>query len=179
MSFVRPGAARVIRRWREVGIWIAVAALGLWVALSSALFWRVLGGMMLVIGLGLALVALRYARRPEQGEGPGVLTVDERAILYMGPEFGGAISIDALREVSIEHWRGEPQWRLSTIDGQLLQIPGGALGAERLFDAFSALPGADFDAANRALAGDAGARVVVWRKRIDRPRLPARQTPPR
>ena len=66
-------------------------------------------------------------------------------------------------------------WRLRQHDGQALLIPVSAMGAERLFDAFAALPGMDTGvlvaavdpvvgpaSENRAVVSIADSRVI-WR----------------
>lgn len=145
-SFFRPEALAAVARWREVIVAAVVIALGLWIAAKP-------GGMIVtgfgyvLIGLGaVAMVpAVRRARFITGGDGPGVVQVDERRILFMGPETGGAMALDDLSVLSVRRTRdGKSAWVLAD-DTQLLVIPVDASGADALFDAFAALPGLDID----------------------------------
>jgi hypothetical protein len=80
-----------------------------------------------------------------------VVEVDEGQISYLGPAFGGSISTPELVELRLLTAGGRRMWRLKQADGQALLIPVEAVGAERLFDAFSALPGLDTQALVEAL----------------------------
>jgi hypothetical protein len=85
--------------------------------------------------------AIRRARFQASGDAPGVVQVDERRILYMGPTHGGAVASTSCGSCRCAGWRmAAPPgfwWRATT----LLVIPTEARGAEALFDAFTALPG--------------------------------------
>ena len=56
--------------------------------------------------------------------------------------------------------------------GQHAGDPGSASGAEKLFDAFSALSGVNYDAATRAMGSTANQSFVIWAKDRTRLRLP-------
>lgn len=161
-GFLRPEVAAILRRWSEVLAALAVVALGLWIA------WRpgpvVQGfGWVLVLAGGLAIIpALRRARFASTGEGPGVVEVDERRVLFMGPTHGGTVAIDDLASVSLRRMEDRrAAWVLVEGD-QLLVIPTDARGAEALFDAFSALPGLSLEAVLAAHEGGEPGTTRLW-----------------
>ena len=140
-GFLRPEAAAVLTRWREVLAACAVLALGLWIAARPGPI--VQGFGYVVAGLAaLALIpAIRRARFATGGDGPGVVQVVEGRILYMGPHSGGAVSLADMTELALyRDVDGRDRWLLSE-PGRILEIPVDAAGAEALFDAFTALPG--------------------------------------
>jgi hypothetical protein len=170
-GFFRPEAVAALTRWREVGVALAIAALGLWIALRPGGV-IVTGFGYVLIGLGaVALVpALRRARFVTNGQGPGVVQVDEGRITYMGPLTGGAMALDDLAVLSVRRDRqGRTDWVLADAT-QLLVIPVDAAGADALFDAFSALPGVHIDKLIAAVQSRTGGSQRVWAR--DRPRAP-------
>jgi len=177
MSFIRPEARATLWRLREMLAAAAVALAGLWLILLGGLFLLLVGGLVIGLAGGLALLGLRRLRFAQEGMAPGVVEVDEGQISYLGPAFGGSISTPELVELRLLTAAGRRMWRLKQADGQALLIPVEAVGAERLFDAFSALPGLDTQAlvealdARNAASGTAAtqlARVpdsrVIWRR---------------
>lgn len=169
MAMIREEARAAILRWREVVAAGLLALTGLW------LIW--LGGYLLVpMGLLCLALAALWARqawrrmRFAQGvDAPGLIEVDEAQIAYMGPTFGGFVALPDLTEVRVLTIHGKRLWRLKQADGQALLIPVDATGSERLFDAFTVLPGLDTQALVDALAPGSGDRVV-WRRDAGRPR---------
>jgi len=162
MSFIRPEAAAGLRRWREVIAAGAVLALGIWWGLTALglLSWI---GWALVIGGGAMLwAAIQRARFYAGHGGLGLVEVDERQITYLAPAGGGIASLDHLTEVSLGPDRaGLPVWRFRTGD-EILTIPTSAEGTAALFDALTALPGIDIEAAIRASRTRTPHRVVIW-----------------
>lgn len=153
MSFVRPELAERLRPWREVAFAILLALVGAWIALRGGWILFVLGLAIWSVAGGWALTALRRMRfRPTSGA-PGVVEVDEGQIGYFGPDFGGFIAVADLAEVRLVLFHGQRHWRLRTVDGQVLTIPAGAVGADRLFDAFAVLPGIDMGTIAAAMVG--------------------------
>lgn len=163
MSFLRPELAAALGRRREVLLWGAALVLGL------GLIWRgyarlepltlVAGMALAATGFALGRGALGRLRLAAVAPGPGVVVIDEGRIGLMGPAGGGFVDLPALTSVAID---GPPEapgraWVLRAEDASLLVIPFGAVGAERLPDALSALSGIDFAAADRGAA-------VVWRR---------------
>jgi hypothetical protein len=135
-----------LMRWREVAVAVAIITLGVWIAAKPA--------GMIVTGFGYVLIALgtitlvpavRRARFITGSEGPGIVQIDEGRILFMGPETGGAMALDDLRQLSLRSDRdGHSAWVLANAT-QLLVIPVDAAGADGLFDAFASLPGLHID----------------------------------
>ena len=108
--------------------------------------------------------SIQRARFHGGSGGLGVVEVDERQIVYLAPVGGGILSLDALHEVAIAPDRaGLPVWRF-TGGGERLSVPASAAGTEVLFDAITALPGADMEAAIRASRGRPERTVVIWRR---------------
>ena len=161
-------------RWREVIGAGAVAALGLWVASGGGYLLVPIGLCIVALGAGLAMQGWRRLRFAQGGDAPGVVSVDEGQISYMGPQLGGFVSVPELAELRLITLRGRRLWRLRQVDGQVLLIPVDAAGAEGLFDVFATLPGMDMAALLAALApqGDGSGRglvageqmVVIWRR---------------
>lgn len=140
-GFLRPEAARALRRWREVLIALAVIGAGIWIAASPGPIVQGFGWILAGLGAVALIPAMRRARFQASGDGPGVVQVDERRVIYMGPTHGGAVALDELDHLSIRrNAEGAAAWLLVEND-TLLTIPVDASGAEALFDAFTALPG--------------------------------------
>jgi len=98
-----------------------------------------------------------------------VVEVDERQISYYAAYEGGAISINQLARVTILSadtgpWAEDLHWLLEEDGGGRLMIPNSASGAEKLFDALSALNGVDYAAATRAMASTQPDAIVLWSK---------------
>jgi hypothetical protein len=139
--FFRPEAAAVLRRWREPLAALAVIALGFWIVARPGPVVQGFGWVLVALGAIALIPAFRRARFAASGDAPGVVQVDERRILYMGPTHGGAVALDELEEISLRRTGdGRAAWIL--VEGDtFLVIPVEARGAEALFDAFTALPG--------------------------------------
>ncbi|MDT8857122.1 hypothetical protein RNZ50_19200 [Paracoccaceae bacterium Fryx2] len=180
MDLIRPEARATLWRWREVAAAGALALLGAWFILLGGFILIPAGVLLLALAAGLGLLALRRLRFAQGGEAPGVVELDEGQVGYFGPGTGGFVSLRELDEVRLITLRGQRLWRLKQSDGQALLIPVAAQGAERLFDAFAALPGMDTQALVAALAPETspsgkGLTVatemrVIWR-RAARPAL--------
>ncbi|WP_025311018.1 hypothetical protein [Roseicyclus elongatus] len=140
-GFLRPEAMAALKRWREVIVVLAVGLLGLWIATDPGPILRGFGLLLAVAAVAALVPAIRRARFAALGDGPGVVQVDERRILYMGPVHGGAVALDELNLISLRRAAdGHGTWVL--VEGaQVLTIPVNAKGGDALFDAFTALPG--------------------------------------
>jgi hypothetical protein len=141
MTFIRPEARAALWRWREVLAAAGLAAVGLWLAALGGYILVPLGAGVMVLALGFGLLAWRRLRFAQGGDAPGVVEIDEGQVSFFGPSFGGAVALRELVELRLITMSGRRLWRLKQKDGQTLLIPVEAMGAERLFDAFSALPG--------------------------------------
>lgn len=174
---MRERALRVLRDWAEPLAYGAVALTILWLLDNMALLggpagWLVLGVAAFVLWRLFRGAYVEGMLKRARAEGPGVVDIVERRIAYFGPEQGGGVSIDALTRVEIHttsdgplaedvfwvfHVEGQP--------GPVLTIPAGAVGAERLLGALSALPGFDHDGVVRAMGSTADAVFIIWRRR--------------
>jgi hypothetical protein len=180
VALIRPEVMAALERWREVIAAGALAVAGLWLAAQGGLALPPLGLALAALGFGWALTAIRRLRFAQAVEAPGMVEVDEGQIGYLGPQTGGFVGLQELVELRMVSLRGHRLWRLKQADGQALLIPVDAAGAERLFDAFAALPGMDTLALvsaldppqaagpagpeGRALAPADGIGRLVWRR---------------
>lgn len=175
MNLIRPEARATLWRLREVFAALGLGLVGLWLAVLGGFILVPLGVMIVVLAAGFGLLAWRRLRFAQSGDAPGVVELDEGQISYFGPDVGGAVALRDLVELRLITAGGRRMWRLRQQDGQVLAIPVSALGAEALFDAFSALPGMDTGAlvaavdpvtapasANRGVVSIADSRVI-WR----------------
>lgn len=163
MAFLRPEAAAVLLRWSETGAATAAVLVGLWLMRQGGYFLSPVGASVALIGAAWLLIALRRLRFGRRGRAPGLVEVIEGQIGYLGPSFGGFVALRELTEVRLVTLHGEPHWRLTQADGQVLLIPHGTEGAGTLFDAFAALPGIDL-AALAAAPDAAPADRIVWQR---------------
>lgn len=152
MSLLRPAVHAGIHRWREAIAAAAVALTGLWLIGLGGWLLVPVGGLVVAAALGWGLTALRRMRFARAVSAPGIVEVDEGQISYFGPTFGGVLALDDVAEIRLTALHGACQWRLKTADNQVLLIPVTAAGSERLYDAFSALPGIDTALISSALA---------------------------
>ena len=169
MSVIRPEAVARLRMLREPVLSVAVLGAGLW------LIWRGYvevgplalgaGTLLALAGGGLLRASLRRMRLTSAQIAEGVVVIDEARIGYMGPRDGGFVDLPSLVAVEIAAQRsGVHAWVLTADDGTRLEIPLGAKGAERVFDALSALPGIDFDAGAAALGPSGPRRIRLWER---------------
>jgi hypothetical protein len=143
MSLIRPELLAAAHRGREVVAALALTVVGGWLATLGGYFFVPLGGLLLALGLGWALLSIRRLRFRQDGDAPGIVRVTEAQIAYMGPRVGGFVGLPELAEIRLLTYRGRRIWRLRQADGAMLHIPVEADGAEALFDAFATLPGMD------------------------------------
>lgn len=171
---IRPEVQAALWRWREVAAGAGVVLAGLWLMRLGGYLLLPLGAVISLAGVALAVLAWRRLHFASSGDAPGVVSVDEGQVSYMGPQVGGFISLRDLSELRLISMRGRRLWRLKQADGQALLIPVDAAGAEALFDAFSTLPGMSSATLITALTPPSGAdsRAVmaggenrmVWRR---------------
>ena len=165
MSFLRPAAQETLVRWSEVAAAGGLAAFGSWVFSAGGYVLGPLGLALTALGGVWALIAWRRLRFLHPVGAPGVVEVDEGQISYLGPTFGGALSLAELDQVRLDAVGARLHWRLRSAGGEVLLIPVEAAGAERLYDAFAALAGIDMAALTRAMARGRPAGLLWERPR--------------
>ena len=163
MSFIRPEAHAALLRWREALVGLAVLVLGLWWASGFGLLkWLGLG--VAVIGGVLIVAGVQRARfRGAQG-GPGVVQVDEGAVVYYGPLNGGAVAMRDITRLALDGSSHPAVWVLTQAGQEPLMIPVNAEGSDALFDAFATLPGLKTEAMLARLREKPDHPVVIWQK---------------
>ena len=161
---VRPELIQLAKRWREALAGAGLVALGLWWASGTGLM-PFLGGAAAVVGGALVWLSVQRSRFARGvGEGPGVVTVDERRVTYMGPLDGGTVALGELRRLDLDPTaRPDPVWILVGPDA-VLRVPITALGAEALLDLFAALPGLRTGRMLAELEGGGDAVVAIWER---------------
>lgn len=172
MNFIRPEAAQLITRWREVLILGAFALLGAWIALRPGLFFPILGWALLAVSILLMPISIRRARFQPGEDGIGLVRLREGRVGYMGPDTGGTISLDDLDQLSLVVTRQGRHWRL-TQGPEVLEIPVDAVGADALFDAFTRLSGLSSARLLDALESLTPGEITLW-SREHRPALTPR-----
>ena len=163
---IRPEVKALLWRWREVLIALAIAALGLWWGLRSFGILQWLGWAVAASGVLLAISAVQRGRFGKGGAGPGVVTIDERRIVYMGPTDGGVADLDLTVRLDLTPGPN-PAWRLTGETGEHIDIPVNAAGAEALFDAFNTLPGIRTYHLVGALDQPRDGLTSIWRRGMD------------
>ena len=167
LSFIRPEAAAFLKQWREAIIAGVILMGSLQAASSTVGVVNALSWVTALIGAALFIEGVRRARLPRDAGGVGVVEVDERQITYLGPLGGGALSINELARVKVKTTELGPAasdffWEFTDRQGQRLTIPGDAENASALFDALTALPGADYEAVIKASGSTEQGEFLVW-----------------
>lgn len=161
-GFIRPEAAAFVRRWREALISACVALFGIWVALSPGPVVAGLGWIIAAIGALLLVLSLRRIRFSRAGDGPGVVTLDEGRVSYLGPYYGGSLALQDMIRLALRRAKdGKSYWVLVDVDG-LVVIPINAVGADVLFDAFTTLDGLSMPHLLRQLDKKEPGTVTLW-----------------
>ncbi|MCF2904739.1 hypothetical protein L0666_07050 [Octadecabacter sp. CECT 8868] len=156
---IRPEIKAGIWRWREVIFAIALALLGLRWAFASFGIVQWLGWGLAALGIALAFGAAQRVRFRPDSDGPGVVTLDERRVTYLGPIDGGVAELDLMVQLDLTP---APAWRLINRDGSYTDIPTNARGVEALFDFFTALPHMKTEYMLSLLERPQNAQMTVW-----------------
>lgn len=146
-------------RWREVIAALALAALGIWFALAAFGIMEWLGWAIFGLGIALAVSAAQKVRFQALDDGPGVVTLDERRVTYLGPLDGGVAELDLMVQLDLT---AASAWRLINGDGTYIDIPTNAKGVDVLFDVFIALPGIKTEYMLSVLNRTHPAQMTVW-----------------
>jgi len=164
LAFIRPELRAALRRWREslVGCAVGLMALWAWVAGIGIVPW-------LAVPLGVAGAALVWTgtvrgRLRGPGTGPGVVDMTEGQLAYFGPLDGGVVALDALQAIALDTTGKPRHWVLERDGEPPLHIPVTAKGADKLIDAFAALPGFRLSRATGLRGAAAGGRRVIWQR---------------
>lgn len=172
MSFVRPEIATKLRQYREPII------TGVITFLCGLLLWRHFQfgfGAFSILVLAIFLVALAMTlnglRRAALGLRDGVVgevLVDERKISYFLGGEGWEVSINDLKEITINTSNQSPVmkgqfWHLSDRFGTKIIVPSEAKGFDALFDSISALKGVDYDGIMAATQSTKADQFTVWK----------------
>lgn len=156
---IRPEIRQGLYRWREVIAALALSGVGIWWGLASFGIVQWIGWGMAALGVALAISAAQKVRFTPDDDGPGVVTLDERRVTYLGPLDGGVADLDLMVQLDLTPL---PAWRLISGDGSHLEIPTNARGVEALLDAFTALPGLKTEYMLSVLSREKPARMTVW-----------------
>jgi len=168
MPFLRPELVAWLRRWAESLISGGTALAGL------VMLWHgftrfnqvleLLGLVLLVIGGAMFWASYQRTRFARGQQGPGLVEVTERQISYLTAEGGDSVDLEALTRLELRSSLSEGRvWVLKAAQGPTLFIPTAAAGADRLFDAFSALPEMDTARLVAAINAKGEQRDVIWR----------------
>jgi len=162
---IRPEIKDGLWRWREVLAALGFAAVGLWWGTVSFGIVQWIGWGMASLGVTLAITAAQKVRFKSDGDGPGVVTLDERRVTYLGPLDGGVADLDLMVQLDltpVSPTAPVPAWRLINEDGNHLDIPTNSMGVEALFDVFLALPGIKTEYMLSVLQRTRPAQMTVW-----------------
>ncbi|MEM8792019.1 MAG: hypothetical protein AAGE80_10400 [Pseudomonadota bacterium] len=176
MKGLRPEAVALLLRWAEpavtglLALWLAWVSIGALRTGSPTLLLTLIGTVL--SGLWCAVALMRAVVRRKTGQdhpgGPGVVTIQEGRIGYYGPEGGGFIVIDELMRVDLvaagERGGDALDWRFRDADGQVLQVPAEAEGAEKILDAIGVLKDIDYPSLVSAMFAKGVAIHTVWRR---------------
>ncbi len=165
MNFLRPEAVATLHRFREVIAAAVLVLAGAWFAGQRGFLMGALGMALIGAGLGLGWIAWRRLRFARPVTAPGIVEVLEGQVSYMGPQDGGWVALSELDRVMLIGPVEARHWRLIQADGQSVDLPTRAAGAERLFDVFAGLPGFDMAGALAALDSRQPVDRVLWSRR--------------
>ena len=180
MSFIRPEASQFLSTWAEPAIYAGVAILcgvkGIGLLANGHGIGIVLAGIGLfaIFAFYGAVTRSVYAQRMRE-KGPGIVSIQEGRISYLGPLGGAILARDALISVDIvtnstAFGAADLHWILMDESHQKVAIPGAAADADKLLDALGALPGFNHDAFAKAMKAHGNERFAVWRRhRSDEP----------
>lgn len=156
---IRPEIKTALWRWREVIAALALSCVGLWWGFAAFGIVQWLGWGLAAFGGVLAFAAAQKLRFRPDSDGPGVVTLDERRVTYLGPFNGGVADLDLMVQLDLTP---APAWRLINRDGSHLDIPTDARGVEMLFEVFTALPGMKTGYMLSVLERTPYAQMTVW-----------------
>lgn len=168
MNLIRPELRQWFARWGESVSTAGLAVLGIWFLWQGGQRYnwmtQAIGLVLLLLGLALFWASFQRSRFSARQQGPGLVDVTERQISYLTPNGGASVDIAAMTRLemrsTLEFGR---VWVLKQSEGATLFIPLAATGSEKLFDAFSALPGMEAEKLIAAVHETGDHRDVIWR----------------
>lgn len=164
MSFVRPEAASLLKRYQGLIAALGVVALGAYWAMFAYAGLALVGWAFIVAGVVLAVSFGQRALFGGRGDGAGVVEAIEGQITYYSAAGGGVVAIRELTAVSYDDGVAPPVWRLLQEGGHELVIPQDARDTEALFDALTTLPGLSAEKLLAAQRGVGGHARVIWHR---------------
>ena len=167
-SFVRPELRKKLGRWAEPAIAVLLGLIGLrflWRGLARYDWMgQALGVILIAFAAAMFWAAYRRVQFRQDANGPGLVEVHERRISYLSAVGGGSVDLEAMTRLELRSMLEQGRvWVLKQSEGPTLFIPVNAAGAEKLFDAFSVLPGIDPARLVAALKSGSDHRDVIWR----------------
>lgn len=164
MGLIRPELREWLRPRQEMLVAALCVIVSGWIASWGGWFFAGLGFLGFAISAGWLLGSWRRLAFHRDIAAPGLVEIVEGEIRYFGARaIGGTLALRDLNEIRLLRLNGQDYWRLKTQGGEALLIPVEAKGADRLADAFSALPGLDLGRVSAALAQKGGPSLrIVW-----------------
>ncbi|AML51205.1 MULTISPECIES: hypothetical protein [Falsihalocynthiibacter] len=170
MSFVRPEVLERLKQYQEVAWGIAAVVLGV-IGFLAGGFITFISIPLLLAGAAFVFLGLRRARfrilRAKAPISDGVVEMVEQEVTFFSSGIGGTIAMDQVVKIEIQTIDKGPNtqamhWIFYQRDGQPVRIPSGAVGAEGLFDALVAFPGADYEKVIAASQSTQNSRFLIW-----------------
>lgn len=169
MSFIRAEAAASLRKYRSFILAGLIGLAGVYILFTGHGTAYLAAVMFLLIAALAAHDGYKRLRFPAGTGGAGVVEVDERRISYLAAQGGKSMSLDDLSRVEIHrNSRGRITWVFYS-PGEMFEVPGDAMGTDKLFDALVALPGVNYAQAEAASQGQGPDLFLIWQK--DRTKL--------
>jgi len=159
-------AAEQMLRWRDWRVGAGWVAWGLWWALRAFGLLAWLGWALMPLGAVLMWQGVRRALFHMGSHGPGVVELDEGAVVWMGPFGGGQVALADLTRLELDKTRMPAVWRLVVAGQGALEIPVTSAGADALFDAFATLPGINTTKMLAELRNRHKNVAVVWQSQL-------------
>jgi hypothetical protein len=160
---IRPEITQGLRRFAEPLSYGVLILFGLYLFQKPGTVLPGIGVILCLVGAALGFASVRrvLSKSVTDGQGEGVVEIDERRVTYLAPVGGGTVSLDELREVLLGN-APKRHWMLTDSTGARVIIPVNAVGADRLLDAILNLPDVNEDATLAALRNKSNADNVIW-----------------
>ena len=161
---IRPEVKEALWRWRELILGIIIMALGAnWYITSFGLL-KFAGAVTILFGAITIFVGQQRGRFRVNGLAPGIVSLIEGQISYLGTKNRGTVAIADITGVSLITHEEMRSWRLDQNAQASLIIPVTAKGGELLFDAFTELKGLNLENMVRQISRANKHSAVIWRR---------------